>query len=155
MIFVTTGTTESPFERLVEASETLTDFEDVVVQYGSAARAPLVHHAFKMAPPAEVERFFQTARVVVCHAGVGSISASLAAGKRPIVVPRRQDLGENVDDHQHELGVRLAALGLATLVEDVGELGRAVRESYPTLSHTVGLSPRLVESLRLELVRCR
>ncbi len=66
------------------------------------------------------------ARVVVCHAGVGSVLTALANDKRPIVVPRLQRYGEAVDDHQLAFGRRLAAAGLVTLVEDLGLLADAV-----------------------------
>ena len=59
----------------------------------------------------------RSARVVVTHAGVGSVMVALSTGKRPVVVPRRKRLGEAVDDHQLQLGRRFARAGLVTLVE--------------------------------------
>ena len=47
------------------------------------------------------------ARVVVCHAGVGSIMLARRCGHRPVVMPRRFELGEAVDDHQLQLARRL------------------------------------------------
>jgi UDP-N-acetylglucosamine transferase subunit ALG13 len=60
----------------------------------------------------------RSAAVVVCHGGAGIISSALAAGRRPIVVPRRASLGEHVDDHQYQLTRKLADWGLAVVVED-------------------------------------
>lgn len=50
--------------------------------------------------------------VVVTHAGVGSILTALRAGRRPIVLPRRAELGEVVDDHQVQLTAGLEERGL-------------------------------------------
>ena len=69
------------------------------------------------------------ARVVVSHAGVGSIMLALMAGRRPVVVPRIAALGEAVDDHQVPLARRLDAAGLVRLVEDPDDLAAAVSES--------------------------
>ena len=81
------------------------------------------------------------ARVVVTHAGVGSVMVALANGKRPVVVPRRKAFGEAVDDHQLQLGRRFAAAGLVTLVEEPDGLAAALarassdrRRSCPSAS---------------------
>ena len=74
-------------------------------------------HSRRLGPPGARCRFPQLrgdgrhirdARVVVTHAGVGSAMVSLANGKRPVVVPRRKSFAEAVDDHQLQLGRRLA-----------------------------------------------
>jgi len=54
---------------------------------------------------------------VVTHAGVGSVMVALGNGKRPVVVPRRKEFGEAVDDHQLQLGRRFADAGLVTFVD--------------------------------------
>ena len=51
---------------------------------------------------------FRSADKVVTHAGVGSILCADREGHVPLVVPRRHDLGEHVDDHQLELARALA-----------------------------------------------
>jgi UDP-N-acetylglucosamine transferase subunit ALG13 len=66
----------------------------------------------------ELEAAVGSAAVVVCHGGAGIISSALAAGRRPIVVPRRAALGEHVDDHQYQLTRKLADWGLVVAVED-------------------------------------
>ena len=58
------------------------------------------------------------ARVVVTHAGVGSIMTALTLGKQPIVVPRQKRFHEAVDDHQLALARRLDKAGLVVLTEE-------------------------------------
>ena len=74
----------------------------------------------------ELAERMREARVVVCHAGVGSIMLARKCGHRPVVVPRRVHLGEAVDDHQLHMGRRLHAAGIVTLVEHERELAAAV-----------------------------
>ena len=88
----------------------------------------------------------RTARVVVTHAGVGSVMVSLANGKRPVVVPRRKAFAEAVDDHQLQLGRRFAEAGLVTLVEDPDGLGDALardQRSAPIVPATSSLAADL------------
>ena len=126
MILVTIGTNEQPFDRLVSAAAGLDGLESLVVQHGSS-RVPrgrgewLDFVSFE-----ELSERMRAARVVVCHAGVGSIMLARRCGKRPIVVPRRLHLGEAVDDHQLPIARRLDANGVVTLLEDVDLLGEAI-----------------------------
>jgi UDP-N-acetylglucosamine transferase subunit ALG13 len=91
------------------------------------------------------------ARVVVTHAGVGSILLALSRFRRPVVVPRLRRFGEAVDDHQVPLGRRLDEQGLVTFVEDpTAGLEAAVAAVAGTTTITIG-SARLAEDLRHEL----
>jgi UDP-N-acetylglucosamine transferase subunit ALG13 len=55
---------------------------------------------------------------IVCHGGPGTIIGCLAAGKKPIVVPRTSSLGEHVDDHQVRFARRLGRQGYVFVAED-------------------------------------
>ena len=151
MIFVTVGTNEAPFDRLLRALAPVGDSEDLVVQCGSSAIRPSKARCFDFVPFDELTEYVRASRSVVMHAGVGSIAVALANGRRPIVVPRLHRYGEAVDDHQLQLARRLADAGSVHLVEDPASL--------PTvLSTPVELAParlegpgRIVEELRAYL----
>ena len=128
MIFVTVGTNEARFERLVEAAGRIPGDEELVIQTGHCRTAPARAACVDFLPFDQMAEHARRARVVVCHAGVGSIMLALTAGRRPVVVPRRADLGEAVDDHQLPLARRLHAAGLVRLVEDPEGLAAAVAE---------------------------
>lgn len=126
MIFVSVGTHEAPFDRMLRAVHDLRLDEELVVQHGpSGVRCggALEHEYLSFD---EVVAYIRRARTVVMHAGVGSVMVSLANGKRPIVMARRLEHGEHVDDHQVELARRMAAAGLATFVDDAEELRGAL-----------------------------
>jgi UDP-N-acetylglucosamine transferase subunit ALG13 len=124
-VLVTVGTNEAPFDRLVDAAGTLTS-EDVTVQYGASSTRPAGVRCFEYLSPGELARLVDATRVVVCHAGIGSVALALAHGKRPVVVPRLRRHGEAVDDHQVHFARKLEAAGLATVVENVSLLRQAV-----------------------------
>ena len=126
MIFVSVGTHEAPFDRMLRAVDELQLDEQLVVQHGpSQVRcAGAVESEYLSFD--EVVDYIREARAVVMHAGVGSVMISLANGKRPIVMARLERHGEHVDDHQLELARRLEANGLVTLVEDSAALAKAL-----------------------------
>jgi len=131
MIFATTGTS-MPFDRLLAAFDELELDEELVVQYGASPVRPRGAHCVDFLAYSDLVDLVRRARVVVTHAGVGSILSVLSNGKRPIVVPRRAEHGEAVDDHQVEFGRSLAAAGLVTMVEDPAGLPAAVATA-PTI----------------------
>jgi UDP-N-acetylglucosamine transferase subunit ALG13 len=124
--FVTVGTARQPFNRLIEAVEkALVDGSaggaDVFVQYGSSRRPSVgVAHAFLSRD--DHEQILREAPIVVSHAGVGTILTCVRQGKRAVVMPRRAEYGEQVNDHQGELAERLASRGLVFVANDANEL---------------------------------
>lgn len=130
MIFVTVGTNEARFDRLLHAVAALSVDEELVVQHGHST--PLARPGVELIDFLPFEQLVETvrrARVVVTHAGVGSVMVSLANGRTPVVVPRLKAFGEAVDDHQLQLGRRFAQAGLVTLVETPDGLGDALQHT--------------------------
>lgn len=127
MIFVSVGTHEAPFDRMLRTVFGLGLDEDLVVQHGpSTVRSDSASVQAEYLSFDEVVGYIRQARAVVMHAGVGSVMISLANGKRPIVMARRFEFAEHVDDHQVELARRMDANGLATFVDDAETLCTAL-----------------------------
>lgn len=129
MIFVTVGTNEAPFDRLIAAVDAL-ERDDVVVQHGASAR-PAHGHGVEFLDFDEMVDHVRSAGAVVMHAGAGSALLALTNGIVPILVPRRHAFGEAVDDHQVSFARRFAERGLAVVVEDLDHLAAAVSAPPP------------------------
>jgi UDP-N-acetylglucosamine--N-acetylmuramyl-(pentapeptide) pyrophosphoryl-undecaprenol N-acetylglucosamine transferase len=84
--------------------------------------------------------------VVVCHAGVGLLLTAFTSGRSPLVVPRRLELGEAVDDHQAQLARVLSARGLARTI-DPTQLTRAELVAQSTVGIRAALGPPSTWSL--------
>jgi UDP-N-acetylglucosamine transferase subunit ALG13 len=126
MIVATTGTNEQPFDRLVRSVAALDVDEELLLQYGSS-RVPHGRGTWvDYLPFSELENAMRRARIVISHAGVGSIMLARRCGKVPIVMPRRLSAGEAVDDHQHRLAVRLSRIGVVAIAEDERQLAELV-----------------------------
>jgi UDP-N-acetylglucosamine transferase subunit ALG13 len=126
VIFVTLGTQAFQFDRILRALAERAGGEELVVQGGASTFRPPGATWFEYIEHDELVAYVRQARVVVAHAGVGSIMTAVAEGKRPVVVPRLGAHGEAVDDHQVDFARRLARAGLVTLVEDLDELDPAL-----------------------------
>ncbi len=132
MIFVSVGTHETPFDRLLQAVSELDHHEEIVVQHGLSRVRCDGAAEFDYLPFDRVLEYVRSARAIVTHAGVGSVMLALANGKRPIVMARRHRFGEAVDDHQVELAARLAAAGLVDVVETSSDLSDCLtRDARP------------------------
>lgn len=101
MIFVTVGT-QLPFPRLIDALADLapTLNEPIIAQTGPDSQPRPGIDLRPTLPPAEFGQLFAEARVVVAHAGIGTILSARKFGRPLIVLPRRCDLGEHRNDHQ-------------------------------------------------------
>jgi UDP-N-acetylglucosamine transferase subunit ALG13 len=145
MIFVTVGTNEAPFDRLLRAVENL-EHDDVVAQCGSSSFRPKNATCVDFLAFEKLVEYVRSASLVVTHGGVGSIAVTLANGRRPAVVPRLHRYGEAVDDHQVALGRRLERSGIVTLVEDPDRLRDVSLDADPTPS-AANVSSALAQDL--------
>ena len=147
-VLVTVGTNEAPFDRLVTAAAELRG-EPVVVQHGASAIRPDGVRCLGYVPFDELDALMRSSRVVVTHAGIGSVATALGHGRRPVIVPRLHRFGEAVDDHQVFFAHKLAEAGLATVVEDIEQLPAVVAAADHSVSTTPG--PDLSDEIRREL----
>ncbi len=127
MIFVTVGTHEQPFNRLVKKIDQLKKSgvinEDVIIQTGFSTYEPENCEWSKLYPYQEMVRMVADARIVITHGGPSSFIMPLQIGKIPIVVPRRKKFNEHVNDHQLEFSEAVAERqGNLIVVEDVEKL---------------------------------
>jgi beta-1,4-N-acetylglucosaminyltransferase len=144
MIFVTVGSSTIPFDRLLRAVDAAAIDEHLVVQHGTSAIRPPSADCVEFLDYDEFVEHIGAARVIVTHAGVGSIMTTLAERKRPVVVPRQARYGEAVDDHQLVFARRCAELGLVTALEDADRLAATIVD-YVADGPEFGSSPSPIE----------
>lgn len=134
MIFVTVGTHEQQFDRLVRAVDMLkadgTIDEPVFIQTGYSTYEPTRCEHSRFVPFKKMKEMMAEADVVITHGGPSSFIEAMAAGKVPVVVPRRGDLAEHVNDHQVDF-VRIVAerQGGIVPVYDVADLPQAIERA--------------------------
>ena len=148
MIFVTVGTNEARFDRLLEALEGLPADAELFVQHGPSPIRPAGATCTDYVSFEEMAEKVSRAETVVTHAGVGSVLTALLNGTRPIVVPRLVRYGEAVDDHQLEFARRASEAGFVTLVEDTDTLVAAIARQQDSPPPPPRPDDKLVADLR-------
>lgn len=130
MIFVTVGTHEQPFDRLLKCIDNMIENgqikEEVIVQKGYTDYEPKNYKAEKLIPYEQMQENIKKARIVITHGGPASFIAPLAIGKIPIVVPRKKEFNEHVNNHQLEFAKEVA-IRMKNII--VAETDNEIRDS--------------------------
>lgn len=132
MIFVTVGTHEQSFNRLIKKIDELKRDgfidEKVIMQTGFSNYEPKYCQWSKMLSYEQMVENVRNAHIVVSHGGPASFIMPLQIGKNPIVVPRQYQFGEHVNDHQVEFSRSIAErLETIIVVEDINKLGDTIK----------------------------
>lgn len=127
MIFVTVGTHEQAFDRLIEYIDLLKKNgnieEDVIIQTGYSTYEPKYCTWKKLYPYNEMIELVKEARIVITHGGPSSFIIPLQIGKTPIVVPRRLEFNEHVNNHQVTFSNAVVErMNTILVVEEIQEL---------------------------------
>ena len=130
MTFVTLGTQDFPFNRLLELVDRLVEEGvlqgEVFAQVGHSTYIPRNYSHVDFLNPADYSRRIGEADLIIAHAGVGTIMSCLSSRKKLIVVPRAKAHGEHVDDHQFEIAEEFAQKGYLLTAESYDALKSAV-----------------------------
>ena len=133
MIFVTVGTWYKGYDRLLKAIDSLVESkkidEEVIVQSGYSSYIPQNTEVIKFCSPKEFEDYVLKSRLVITHAGIGSIATAILAEKPAIVVPRKAELGEVSNNHQFTTAKQLEKEGKVLVAYEVSELESKLKEA--------------------------
>lgn len=118
-VFVTLGTLKDHrFDALLDQILVLqSDAIEFIWQTGCTDGRELPGRQFSYITSEEFDRYATSADVVISHAGVGSVLRLLELGVFPLLVPRRAERGEQVDNHQEQISALMHNLELARVVE--------------------------------------
>ncbi|MEO1476443.1 MAG: glycosyltransferase, partial [Pseudomonadota bacterium] len=94
----------------------------VVVQHGHTPFQPTNCKAEAFLTMSAFEHAIRTSELLIIHGGGGGILLALKSGKVPVMVPRRHELGEHIDNHQVSWSRALNDTERVVLVEDTAHL---------------------------------
>jgi UDP-N-acetylglucosamine transferase subunit ALG13 len=156
--FISVGNATQPFPRLLDAVAALAPSlpQPVFVQHGYS---PFPYPQIASAAQIEMEDFqsrISAARLLILHAGAGSVINAVRAGKCPVIMPRRLAKGEHVDDHQAEFAAEMAALGWVILAPEPADLPAAIaqalaRQDAPNRPNPAPTAPAMQSLLKASL----
>jgi UDP-N-acetylglucosamine transferase subunit ALG13 len=101
MILVTVGT-QLGFDRLISAMDNLANNLEVpiIAQIGSGNYKPKNMESSSTFDPAEFETLLKDSKLIVSHAGTGTILNATKHCKPIVILPRRAEFSEHRNNHQ-------------------------------------------------------
>ena len=154
MIFVTVGT-QLPFERLIKAMDEWAEAHpdtDIFAQVGDTEYVPKnMKYAAKLTPREYAEAFAKS-KIVVSHAGMGTIISGLENAKPMILMPRLKAFGEHRNDHQLGTARKFCHYSQISIVNSSEELkieiSNSLREVVEDMNGASPASYKLIEKLK-------
>ena len=140
-----------PFDRLIRMLDEIAPQldEDIVAQVNGSGYLPRHINTIDLLPPDEFDRLFSSARLIVAHAGIGTIITAMQQQKPVIIFPRIAALGEHRNEHQLATAEKMKEAGWVYVANTKEELSELLQ--IPDLSPlcTIGssASESLVESI--------
>lgn len=132
MLFVTVGTHESQFDRLIKHIDEIDWKKEVMMQIGYCTYKPKNYRYEKFLSYKKMMEFVEEAKIIITHGGPSSIFLPLQIGKVPIVVPRRKEFGEHVNDHQVEFTEKIRKTESILAVNHIEEIDNYIK-NYETI----------------------
>ena len=132
MIFVTLGTQDKSFSRLLEAidCEIANGLikEKVIVQAGFTEYSSKRMEILKFISMDEFNKYIKECNLLITHAGVGSIMSGLNNNKKVIAVARLAAYKEHTNDHQIQIAMEFAKEGYILYADDLTKLGATLKK---------------------------
>ena len=133
MIFVTLGTQDKEFPRLIEEIDRLienkTIKEEVIVQAGCTKYESKNLKIFDLISHDEFEKLVSECSLLITHGGVGSILTGIKRGKIVIAVPRLKKYKEHESDHQIQIINEFNKKGYIIGLKGVEDLESALKKA--------------------------
>ncbi|WP_427966447.1 glycosyltransferase [Altererythrobacter sp.] len=148
MILLTVGM-QLGFDRLIRAMDRLAPElgERIVAQVGPGSYRPQHMEAHERLDPQEFERLAREARLIVSHAGIGTLLTARRLNKPIVLFPREASLSEHRNDHQLATARQLADRPAISVAYDESELPLAVRRGLE-MDRVEWAPPAALASLR-------
>lgn len=149
MIFVTVGT-QIPFDRLIKMMDEIAPElggEEIIAQSCDGTYRPQHFATERFIEPARFEEIMNRARLIVAHAGTGSIISAMKRRKPLVVVARIAALGEHRNEHQQATAQYLSRSSGLCVASTAAELLEAIKAAPVADELPAGPSPELIEAI--------
>ncbi|HFU4481371.1 TPA: glycosyltransferase [Streptococcus suis] len=156
MIFVTVGTHEQPFNRLIKEVDRFKKegivTDEVFIQTGFSTYEPQYCDWKNIISYPEMEDYMNRADIIITHGGPATFMEAIAKGKKPIVVPRQEKFGEHVNDHQLDFAYQVKdRYDNIEVVEDIKTLQQFLKQDLSISESTTSNNKKFNEQLRQEV----
>ena len=133
MIFVTLGTQDKTFKRLLEDIDKWANKnkikEKIIVQAGFTKYESKNMEIFDLLDKDDFDKYIKECDLLITHGGVGSILTGLKNNKKVIACPRLAKYNEHMNDHQVQIIKRFTDAGYILPYYENDDLGKVIIKS--------------------------
>lgn len=134
LIFVTLGTQDKSFERLLKAIQKVIDYgelknEKIIVQAGHTKFQSNEMEIFDLVDADSFQRYINECDLLITHGGVGSITSGLKKGKKVIAAARLEKYKEHTNDHQLQIIDVFSKAGYILPLDDFEKLDDVLKQA--------------------------
>lgn len=133
MIFVTLGTQDKSFKRLLEAIDKEIENgnikDEVIVQAGLTEYESKNMKIFDLMPADEFDKCIEKSDLIITHGGVGSILTAIKNNKKVIAAARLKKYKEHTNDHQKQIVKEFSDAGYILELKDFNKLGKMIEKA--------------------------
>ena len=144
MILVTIGMNDAPYDRMFRIIDDLAPSlgEEVVVQTGNIEFDARNCRTVKFLVDTEMKELFDSANLIIAHAGIGTILNGLQRNIPLVLVPRNVVMDAD-QDQQDIIARKVESMGRGVRVTSLDELPQKIQEAkslkFPPYSKDTGL----------------
>ena len=128
MIFVTLGTQDKQFKRLLDLIENSHIDDEIIVQAGFTKYSSNKMKIYDYLEKSLFEKYIYDADLIISHAGVGTLVSSLKRGKKVLAVPRLAKYGEHHNDHQLQIADAYYQKGYIEVLKENEDIDKKLKE---------------------------
>ena len=132
LIFVTLGTQDKSFKRLLEAIQKQIDLgnikDKVIVQAGFTKFESKDMKIFDLVNRDEFDKYMNDCDLLITHGGVGSIIGGITRKKKVIAAARLKKYKEHTNDHQVQIIDVFSREGYILALEDFDKLDDVLKK---------------------------
>lgn len=150
MIFLTVGTQDKQFYRLLEIVDNAIKKgivkEEVIAQVGHTKFESKNIKTYKFMSDKKLNEYIDKADLVVTHGGVGILTSSLMKKKKIFAIPRLEMYKEHINNHQEQIVNKFYKLGYIKKIESYDDFVREYKNlnkfkpKYPVFNNEKLLS---------------
>lgn len=133
MIFVSLGTQDKSFTRLLEQVEEAINLgyikDEVIVQAGVTNFQSKKMKIYNLLSIDEFDRYMKTCDLLITHGGVGSILNGLRENKKIIAAPRLKKYNEHENNHQIQIVNEFEKQGYIIKLDEFDRLNEKIELS--------------------------
>lgn len=156
MIFVTVGTHEQPFNRLIKEVDRLIETgiikDEVFIQTGYSTYEPKFCKWSSLISFDKMNELMQKSDIIISHGGPATFMSAITNGKKPIVVPRQEKYNEHVNDHQVDFAQQVKErYNSIEVITEISELGNYLNQDLKIDGNETSNNKLFNDKLRKEV----